>query len=157
MILAVSMIRVVGCFCEKINIHSGGEACFVCLNLCGWASSLLFRFVFFQPHPRRLGGVLFVSMVLAVSMILYLHDPCCVHDPFVFLFSTAPSKVGRCCCCCPRGFVPQGKLFFCPRCFVPLSSSLFLRVSSPKGSWGSVDDAALASRLFLGVFSPKGS
>ena len=37
------------------------------------------------------------------------------------------------------------------------SSSSFLRVLSPKGSWGGVNSAALASGLFLGVLSPKGS
>ena len=92
-----------------------GEACFVRLNLGGWASSLSFSFLLFwpwtlvcpwslmtmvlllcpqsllfrsfQPHPWRLGGVLFVSMIS------------CVHDPFVYVLL-----------CCPRDFVPQGKL-----------------------------------------------
>ena len=41
--------------------------------------------------------------------------------------------------------------------FFALASGLFIGVSSPKGSWGGVNDAALASRLFLGVSSPTGS
>ena len=84
-----------------------------------------------------------------------------------FVFATAPLKVGCCCCCCPQGFVPHGKLSFCPQGFFPKeklffefvpgvlsprkSSSSFLGVSSPKGSWVGVDDATLASRCQTAV------
>ena len=41
--------------------------------------------------------------------------------------STPPLKVGRCRCCCPRSFVPQGKLFFCPRGLVPQGNIFVVR------------------------------
>ena len=84
--------------------------------------------------------------------------------------------VGRHLCCCrfifdrtlegwalsvvvvPRVSSPKGSSSSVPRVLSHRRSSyLVLRVSSPKVSWGGVNDSALASRLFLGVSSPKES
>ena len=50
------MLRVVGCFYENIETHSGGEAWFVCLNLGGWASSLLLSLLLRISPPKGSGG-----------------------------------------------------------------------------------------------------
>ena len=72
--------------------------------------------------------------------------------------STAPLKVGWCLVVVPGVLSPKGSSSSVPRVSSPnRRSSLFLRVLSPKGIWGGVDDDALSSRLFLRVSSPNGS
>ena len=87
--------------------------------------------------------VLAVSMILDVSTILSVSMNL-VAVVFVVVVRPHPQRLGIVVFVVPRVLSPKG------------NHSFFLRVLSPKGSWGGVDDAALVSGLFLGVFPPKG-
>ena len=157
-VLAVSMILDVSMiFAVFMNLVDVVFLSLFYRTLEGWALSSLLSPGFRPPREALLCR--FDRTLVDWSLLLLLSlEPCC---PKVLSLEPCAPRF-----CVPQGLVPQWKLgrrwwcrarkrvFFlgagCSEVFV------FLRVSSPKGSWGGIDDAALASGCFsLELVAPR--